>query len=113
MPPGEVLAVPCAPTLTWNTSPGETLSVAETEPPLPPGAVPGCDPPCPPESRKVAVVTPAGTVNVSVPVVVYVQDEAPTLPDVPHGPVPADAAPGAMRRVPTARPITPAAGRMR
>src|SRR5277367_3072074 len=84
MPPGDVLAEPAAPMLIWSTCPGVTLSVAVTEPPRPPCAVPGYEPPCAPISLNVATVTPAGTVNVSEPGTLYVHDEAPPMPDFPQ-----------------------------
>jgi hypothetical protein len=70
----------------------------------------------------VATVTPAGTVNVSVPGTLYVQDEAPAVPVFPQGAVSvvvapgvaaADAAPEAMKSVPPIRPIAPTAGSIR
>ena len=122
MPPAVTLALPGAPTVIWSTCPGVTLSVAVTEPPRPPGAVPGYEPPCAPRSLKVAVVTPAGTVNVPVPVALYVQDVTPAVPFVPHGFVgvaaapgaaAADAVPEATKSVPPIRPIAPIAGSIR
>jgi len=69
----------------------------------------------------VAAVTPAGTVNVPVPVALYVQDVPPAVPDGPQGVVgtavapgvAADAVPEAAKSVPPIRPIAPIAGSIR